>query len=319
MKSPRLARLQHDQRALALVAAFVAAVFGPSAAAFAQTPAGLPGPPPGNGAGLPAPPGTTPALVPPGTSAAVPGGVTGPGLLSGDTVRFNRAKRTFSVPLACQADGTVRVSARPDGTLASGRYRCSGGRGAANFVLSRKLAAKLVRRRTVAATATVKQGAKTAKLYFTLRADGAPGAVNGFWTDGHLQCVVDGVSQAYLAEPDFTASTAIPISTRGWVAWHTAGGGWHWLGVGGENAGRWETWTATPAGVTQFHPDGAISPVPWTWGPISVPGGQGIHLVGVYEIVYWVGGRPDYQWQYVNAGTTGAAAAGGATSYCVYA
>jgi hypothetical protein len=38
----------------------------------------------------------------------------------------------------------------------------------------------------------------------------------------------------------------------------------------------------------------------------------------VYEIVYWVGGKPDYQWQYVNAGTTGAAAAGGGNLYCAY-
>ena len=51
--------------------------------------------------------------------------------------------------------------------------------------------------------------------------------------------------------------------------------------------------------------------MPWTWGPISIPTGQGIVAIGVYEIVYWVGGKPEYRWQYVNAGTTGAAAAGG--------
>ena len=47
-------------------------------------------------------------------------------------------------------------------------------------------------------------------------------------------------------------------------------------------------------------------------------GRPGRHAVGVYEIVYWVGGKPDYQWQYVNAGTTGAAAAGGGNLYCSY-
>ena len=319
MKSRRLARLQRARSGMLLVAALLVAVVGPSGAAFAQATPGPPGPPPGNGADLPAPPGTVPAFVPPGTPATIPGGVTGPGLLSGGAVSFNRAKRSFSVPLACQAGGTVRVSGRPQmGTLASGRYRCADGRGTASFTLARKVARQVVRRRSVAAIATVKQGAKTAKLYFTLRAGGAAGAVKGFWTDGHLQCAGDGGAQAYLAEPDFTTTTALPISTRGWVAWYAPGGGWHWLGVGGENAGRWETWTATPAGVAQFHPNGAFSPVPWTWGPISVPGGQGIHAVGVYEIVYWVGGRPDYRWQYVNAGTTGAAAAGGATTYCVY-
>ena len=58
--------------------------------------------------------------------------------------------------------------------------------------------------------------------------------------------------------------------------------------------------------------------MPWTLGPIAVPAGRGIYAVGVYEIVYWVGGRPDHQWQYVNAGTTGAVAAGAANQYCVY-
>ena len=53
-------------------------------------------------------------------------------------------------------------------------------------------------------------------------------------------------------------------------------------------------------------------------GPGLGPGRPGHHAVGVYEIVYWVGGRPDYQWQYVNAGTTGAAAAGGGAFYCSY-
>ena len=48
------------------------------------------------------------------------------------------------------------------------------------------------------------------------------------------------------------------------------------------------------------------------------PGAVGIYAVGVYEIVYWVGGKPDHQWQYVNAGTTGAAAAGGGSLYCAY-
>jgi hypothetical protein len=95
-------------------------------------------------------------------------------------------------------------------------------------------------------------------------------------------------------------------------------GGWHWLGVNGENANRWDTWTATVSGIAQFHPNGAPTPVPWTWGPISVPTGHGISTIGVYEIVYWVAGHPDYQWQYVNAGTTGAAAAGGGTLYCAY-
>jgi len=166
----------------------------------------------------------------------------------------------------------------------------------------------------VAATATVRQGAVRKRLSFSLTAGRTATKAKGFWTDGHLQC-----GPVYLAEPDFTTKATTTISTRGWVAWYTAAGGWHWLGVNGEDRGRWDTWTATPTGIAQFHPGGAFEPTPFTWGPITFPSGQGISAIGVYEIVYWVGGRPDYQWQYVNAGTTGAAAAGSATPYCGFA
>jgi hypothetical protein len=185
--------------------------------------------------------------------------------------------------------------------------------------VSAKVAKKLARRHTVAVTATVTQAGRPSKVYFTLRAGGPAAETKGFWTDGHLQCTdSSGAPQAYLVEPDFTTASPTPISTRGWVAWYTPAGGWHWYGEGGENAGRWDTWTASVTGITQFHPDGAATPVPWTWGPIAVPPGQGITAVGVYEIVYWVGGKPDHQWQYVNAGTTGAAAAGGGNLFCTY-
>src|SRR6185295_14494925 len=160
----------------------------------------------------------------------------------------------------------------------------------------------------------VRQGAVRKRLSFSLTAGRTATKAKGFWTDGHLQC-----GPVYLAEPDFTTKATTTISTRGWVAWYTAAGGWHWLGVNGEDRGRWDTWTATPTGIAQFHPGGAFEPTPFTWGPITFPSGQGISAIGVYEIVYWGGGRPDYQGPYVNAGTTGAAAAGSATPYCGFA
>jgi hypothetical protein len=300
---------------IALVA--VSALLCP-AVAQAQAPSGPPGPPPGHGLDLPTAPGTAPAFVPPGTPATVPSGPTGPGSVSSASVAFNRAKRTFTLPLACRANGTITARGAAVGALGRARYRCAANRSSARFTVSQKIAKRVARARTVAATAMVRQNGKATKLWFTVRAGVAPTAAKGFWTDGHLQCSQDGAPQAYLAEPDFTTATPTTISTRGWVAWYTAAGGWHWLGVGGENAGRWDTWTATPTGVAQFHPNGAVMPTPWTWGPISVPTGQGITTVGVYEIVYWVGGRPDYQWQYVNAGTTGAVAAGAGTLFCTY-
>ena len=314
--------LARRRRARVLALAALALLCAPGAAA-AQAPPGPPGPPPGNGTDLPAPPGTAPAFVPPGTPAAIPAGATGPGLTTTGDVSLNRSKRTFSVLIACQANGTVRVTAKraASGTLARARYRCAGGRATARLSLSKKVASRVARRHTVAATATISQGAGTKRVSFSLTAGRASTKPKGFWTDGHLQCSQDGsgAPPAYLAEPDFTTKSPTTISTRGWIAWYTTAGGWHWLGIGGEDKGRWDTWTAGVSGITQFHPGGAVATSPFTWGPISVPPGQGIYAVGVYEIVYWVGGRPDYQWQYVNAGATGAAAAGAGTLYCAYA
>jgi hypothetical protein len=290
-------------------------------AAAAQAPPPPPGPPPGNGGDLPAPPGTAPAVVPPGAPGAIPGGVTGPGLLGNAPVNLNRARRTFSVPLACQQNGSVRVTAKvvSKAPFARAGYTCAANRATARMTVSAKVAKRLARRKTVAATLTVKQAGRASRLYFQLRAGASGSATKGFWTDGHLQCTdAAGAPQAYLVEPDFTTASPTPVSTRGWVAWYTPAGGWHWFGTDGEGAGRWATWTATVSGIAQFHPGGAPTPVPWTQGPIAIPSGQGISAVGVYEIVYWVGGRPDYQWQYVNAGPTGVAAGGTGNLYCNY-
>jgi hypothetical protein len=314
--------VQRKDHAGGIAVLVAAAAMALPAVAAAQTPPDPPGPPPGNGADLPVPPGTMPPAVPPGAPGAIPADASGPALLSGAPVRFDRGKRRFVIPLACAASGKLSVRARGirGGTFARTSYACSGSRATARLRVTRKVAKRLARRATLAATASASERGTTRRLDFMLRTRSGAGPAKVFWTDGHLQCSADGTGAppALLVEPDFTTRDTTPISTRGWIAWYTAAGGWHWLGTGGENAGQWEAWTATPTGVAQFHPNGQVQPTPYTWGPIAVPGGQGIYAIGVYEIVYWVGGKPDYQWQYVNAGDTGAVAAGGAIHYCVY-
>jgi hypothetical protein len=244
-------------------------------------------------------------------------GAAAAGLLDAAPVPFNRARRTFTLSFACRAGGTVSATGAGVGPLGRVRYRCAGNRAAARFTVSAATARALARKKTVVVTATIRQGG-TSKVSLILRVGPGPAAPPGFWTDGHLQCTQGGANQAFLAEPDFTTVTPTTISTRGWLAWYTPAAGWQWFGTLGANAGRWETWTAAPNGIVQFHAGGAVTPTPWTWGPIAVPSGQGIAVAGVYEIIYWAGGRPTYRWQYVNAGETGAAAAGGGTPFCVY-
>ena len=188
-----------------LLIAAVAAVLAPATTAAAAPP-GPPGPPPGAGTDLPRSPGTAPAFVPPGTAAAIPG-PSGPGLLSGDRVALRRATRTFSVRLACQGDGTLRVHAArlAARSFARARYRCAAGRATARLTVSRRIAKRLARRRSVAATGLVRLGGRDARLYFDAHGGRAATAPKGFWTDGHLQC-----DPAFLVEPDFTAEDADP-------------------------------------------------------------------------------------------------------------
>jgi hypothetical protein len=314
-------RSTHHRLVLCAAVPLLAAATFP-AGAGAQAPPGPPGPPPGNGIDIPGPPGTQPTVVPPGTPAAIPAGAGGPALLSGSAVKLDRKRRRFAIPLACSSNGRVSVRARGvrGGVFASASYRCSGNRATATLRVKKKVLKRLLKRKTLAATARASEGGRVANLSFTLVTKGAAPPSRAFWTDGRLHCSPDatGLPPAYLVTPDFTTASQTPVSTRGWVAWWTQAGGWHWLGINGENKGRWDTWMATPTGILQFHPNGSVQPSAYSWGPISIPTGQGIHAIGVYEIVYWVGGKPDYQWQYVNAGTTGAVAAGGGTLYCVY-
>jgi hypothetical protein len=155
-------------------------------------------------------------------------------------------------------------------TIARSRYRCVANRATTRLRLSKRLAGG-----RTPATAVVREHRRTSRLSLELSTRTA--APPRFWTDGHLQCG----APAYLVEPDFTAATPIPVSTRGWIAWYTGRGGWQWLGDR-----RWTTWTATPTGIAQFHPDGAVQPTPYTAGPITIPPVQGIRAVGVFEIVY---------------------------------
>jgi len=310
MTRPRMTALAAEVCALAALAL---------AAPAGAEPPGPPGPPPGWGLEVPVAPGTAPEFVPRGSAAAIPDRPPGPGLLQRTDVAVSRARRTFRLPFACQANGTIRVTAAElgAGTLARRSYRCRANRATATLRLSNRVAQRLRRARSAAATAHVSQSGRTARLPFTLRAGGGAARQPGFWTDGHLQCTADdGTSQAFLVTPDFTTVNPTPITTRGWVAWYTEEGGWQWLGTRGVGRSAWQPWIATRTGIAQFHPGGSVTPISWTWGPISAPRGRGIVAVGVYEIVYWVAGRPDHQWRYVNAGPVGAAAAGGGQHYC---
>ena len=163
-----------------LLALLALAAWAP-ASAWAQAPPAPPGPPPGNGGDLPVPPGTAPPFVPPGSPGAIPGATTGPGLLGNAPVNLNRARRTFSIPLACQQNGSVRVTAKvvSKAPLARAGYRCAANRATARLSVSAKVAKQLVRRKVVAATLGVTQAGRSSKLYFQLRAGSARQAGDG--------------------------------------------------------------------------------------------------------------------------------------------
>jgi hypothetical protein len=302
-------------------AAAPAAAKAPASVQWAATPPpGSPGPPPANGTNLPPSPGSTVVPTPSGGAVTI-GPPTGPGLLrdASNTI-VNTRSHTFALPIACQARGTVRVKAHGiRGVVGTGRYRCRSHLATVKVTVRRAVAPRLVRLKKVNATATVTQQGRRFPLSLTLVAGGARTAQGRFWTDGHLLCRPDGITPlATVVAPDFTYRDVIPVSIRTWLATYTARNGWQWQGVGGPNRGHWDTWTSSPGGIVEWHPLGQVQPSAWTWGPVSFATGAPTWAIGVYEIVYWSGGGPKWQWGYINSGSTGAVAAGGPSAYCSY-
>jgi hypothetical protein len=289
-----------------IVGCVTAAALASPAGAVAQQPP-LPGPPPGAGLNLPAPPRSIPPAAPGTTPVTIDPRTAGPALLS-NVATLTRSSRRVSLRLSCRASGRITLAARAvrRGTLASARYACRGGRASVSPRLSAKDAKRLRRRRVVLAVVTL----SSTRLSLTLRATrGAPVKPGGFWSDGQLQCSSDGQAQGYLIAPNWTATPSTSISTRPWLAWHDAATGWHWVGSRGPGASKWYDWTATPQGVAQWlQPTGVpgqSSVHPWSFGPITVAAGSDITVVGVFEAVYWWRGRPTWIWNYVRASAAG--------------
>jgi hypothetical protein len=253
-----------------------------------------------------------PAVPPPGATGSLPATSNGPALADG-TGQVS-AGGQLTLRIACRASGQVSltVPALGSSTLARARYGCSGGRASARMRIPRTDLRRLAQLSPAVGHVTLRERGATARPSVALATAGRSTSP-GVWSDGGLQCSSPGPQQTYLVAPNFTVSPSTSIDVRPWIATYTAGGGWRWFGLRGSGASRWYPVTATPAGVAQWiQPSGAFNP--WTWGPIAVPAGSGISAIGVFEVIYWYGGRPTYVWKYTRS-FAGSQPTG---SYCVY-
>ena len=124
--------------------------------------------------------------------------------------------------------------------------------------------------------------------------------------------------QGYLVEPDFTAKSPIPISTRGWVAWYTAATRLALARQRRRERRALEHVDGVGLRGRAVPPERRRRPGALDARPDRRPG-RPRHLRRRRLRDRLLGRRaPDHQWQYVNAGTTGAVAAGARTHYCVY-
>lgn len=288
--------------AAALLACGGAAVACTAAAplAVAQTPP-LPGPPPGAGAGFPLPPaaGSTAAAPPAGPPGAIAPPSRAPALADGDAAVSSAGRLTLSV--ACRTGGRARLDVPALGTAALARatYACRGGRAAVRMRIRREHVPRLARLSPAVGRVALQERGASARISVALGAAGRP-ASPGDWSDGGLQCASPSPSQTYLVAPNFTVSPSTSIAVRPWIAAYTTAGGWRWLGLAGAGSSRWLELTATPAGIAQWlQPTGALNP--WTWGPVSFPASESTFAVGVFEVIYWYGGRPTYVWRYTRS------------------
>ena len=174
-------RKEHAMPVTRTIVLAAIALAGAPAAALAQAPPGPPGPPPGNGTDLPALARHRAGVRPARHGGGDPRGTSGPGLLD--------ARRRRAQPRQAHVLGAARVpgqrhAPRPRGParrhdLARARYRCAGGRATARLKLTSKVAERLTRRRTVAATATIRQGAARSASHFQLTRGPPPRQAEG--------------------------------------------------------------------------------------------------------------------------------------------
>jgi hypothetical protein len=275
----------------------------------------LPGPPPGADTGLPLPPApgqAPPAKVDPGP-VAIPTSVAGPALSTGSAPVGKTGRVSFS--LICRGRGKVDLSLPAlSARAAAVPYSCARGHARVSMRLRSRTARTVRRQGTTIGRLRLKQGRTSTTLTVALTGPRQPAGGAGVWSDGGLQCASPSASQAYLVAPNFTVSPVTTISMRPWIAWWTASGGWHWLGLRGPNASAWTNLTGTPTGIAEWR-DAAGAFNPWTWGPVTFPGGQGVRAVGVFEALYWYGGRPVRVWRYTSS-FLGSQAIG---PYCTFA
>ncbi len=293
-------------RGLAILAT-LAGLAGLTGSAQAAGPPELPGPPPGTGTGLPLPP--APAQAPPAeaslSSVSITGTPYGPGLISGHSAV---SATKLPVTIACQANGKAQL--RAGSVSAKTTYHCARGRATMRFALTKAQARSIAQSRSLVATLTLTQGARTTHLSLSI---GAKAPAPAFWTSAFgLGCSTGGAQAAELVAPNFT-STPVPttIDVRPWIAWYTSATGWQWLGTRGPGASSWYRWTATPNGVAEWQQPAGISP--WTWGPIQVTPGHATYVIAVLEAVYWYT-HPTTVWEYARSEPTPTTV----TSFCVY-
>jgi hypothetical protein len=276
-------------------------------AVAAGPPAGLPGPPPSFGQGLPLPP--PPGQGPPAQgnqpATTISGTPYGPGLL---TSSATVSGRKLPVKIACQGNG--RGQLRAGSVAVKTTYKCSGGHSTVSFPLTKSQASAITHSANLTGALTLQQGGSTVHLSLFLgRSTPAP----NFWISAFgLSCPGGGgTGNANLLAPNFSATQPTTVDVRPWLAWYTTATGWQWLGTLGPDQSAWYRWTATPGGVAEWQQGGNITP--WTWGPITVAPGHGTYVISVFEAIYWYG-HPNDVWEYVHSEPTSTST----TTYCVY-
>jgi len=271
-----------------------------AACAAAASAAALPGPPPGAGSGFPLPPSASadPPAPAAGPASVIPSRVPGAALANGSATVPSNGR--VALHLTCAGKGKASLTVPQIAAKAAAtKFTCKGGGATVRFRLASTNVRAIGKAGVALGQVTIAQGHSVVRPSVALSLAGRS-STPGVWSDGGLECNTPGPNQTYLVAPNFTVSPPTPLSVRPWVAWHTNSGGWRWLGLGGYNRSSWISVTGTANGVAQWHnATGAF--VPWTWGPITAPTGSGVQAIGVFEVIYWFGGRPTYVWKYTRS------------------
>jgi hypothetical protein len=246
-------------------------------------------------------------------------GTTGPKLTTRSATLDKNGR--FNISVRCTDGGSfvvtaLRLGVRP---IATGAYKCVGGKARPILRLNRKQAGKVGNGMQVTVAF---QGGSTGTFVLRRARGIATKSDAGYWGDGYGLCGPGGSHYLHSVMPNLASGTrgSYTYYIKPWVQYWSKSTGWRWQGFSGENNSPFMKRTATPTGTAEYYSSepgigGSVSRLDrWSWDQ-GFKFGLDVYAIAAVEVWTPVNGKWSYSFNYLRS--TGMVAAD-ASAYCFF-